>query len=211
MRRYILIFAVLACGRDEETKYWISSNSLPYKVAYFGNYKISDTLSVPLHLKSSCIAFTPTNNFDSYQDLGNLPFNAAGCSAIKLINRIYIFDPSNNTFIQKASLKYPGDGLCAVILNNQVYAIGGGNNKLDISLRYHACDVLEGKIYVFGGESSNGISSKVLSYDPNSDSWTYITDMKTPRKGVEASRIGNSINNKITNVVEVFRISPIAF
>ncbi|MEO0158911.1 MAG: kelch repeat-containing protein [candidate division WOR-3 bacterium] len=236
-------------------------------IIYNGTYKISDTLNAPLHLKNSCIASynnkiyifggyianTPTNNFflydinsNTYQDLGNLPFNAGGCFAVVLNNRIYIivganttsfyeFNPSNNTFTQKASLTYSRDGLCAVVLNNQIYAIGGGNNKveaydlasnswiekksLDISLKYHACEVLDGKIYVFGGQVGSSISSKVFSYDPNSDSWTYITDMKTPRKGLGASRVGNEIyvyggiddNNKITNIVEVFSISPIAF
>ncbi len=183
---------------------------------------------------------------NTYQNLGSLPFLAGGCFALTLNDKIYIivgantksfyeFNPSNNGFTQRASLNYPRDGLCAVSLNGQIYAIGGGNNKLevydpltndwvekhslDIDLKYHACSILDGKIYVFGGQSVSSISSKVFRYDPNTDSWTYITDMKTPRKGLGSATIGSEIfvfggiddNNKITNLVEIFTSSPIAF
>lgn len=232
-----------------------------------GNYSISDTLSAPLHLKNSCIAYynnkiyifggyianTPTDNFfaydinsNSYQDLGSLPFEAGGCFAITYGNKIYIivgrnstsfyeYDPINNSFTQRASLKYSRDGLCAVILNGRIYAIGGGNNKveyydfstntwnevknLEFSLKYHTCAELDNKIYVFGGQTGSSISSKVFRYDPNSDSWSYVTDMKTPRKSLGCARVSNEIyvfggiddNGKITNIVEIFSISPVAF
>ena len=92
--------------------------------------------------------------------------------------------------------------------------------SLDISLKNHTCSVLDNNIYVFGGQtSSNTISSKVFKYDPNSDTWSYVTDMKTPRRGLGSAVIGNEIyvfggiddNNNITNKVEIFKVSPIVF
>jgi hypothetical protein len=87
--------------------------------------------------------------------------------------------------------------------------------SLDISLKNHTCSVLDNNIYVFGGQTS----SKVFKYDPNSDNWSYVTDMKTPRKGLGSAVIGNEIyvfggiddNNNITNKVEIFKVSPIVF
>ncbi len=231
----IFLIFILSCAKSDTEKFWQDGNPLPYKVANFGwtsslnsfyifggdtsfsdystsrmiiynnnSYQISETLIAPIHLKNSCIA-TPTNYFFSYdlnsktyQDLGNLPFNAGGCFAVVLNNKIYIivgantssfyeFNPTNNSFNQKASFSWIE------------------KKSLD-----NTCSVLDNNIYVFGGQtSSNTISSKVFKYDPNSDNWSYVTDMKTPRRGLGSAVIGNEIY--VTNKVEIFKVSPIVF
>jgi N-acetylneuraminic acid mutarotase len=206
----IFLIFILSCAKSDTEKFWQDGNPLPYKVANFGwtsfndystsrmiiynnnSYQISETLIAPIYLKNSCIAVYNNKVYIFRGYIANT-LETGGCFAVVLNTSLfYEFNPANNSFNQKASLKYSRNGACAVVLNGQIYVIGGDNNT---------------------------ISSKVFKYDPNSDNWSYVTDMKTPRKGLGSAVIGNEIyvfggiddNNNITNKVEIFKVSPIVF
>jgi N-acetylneuraminic acid mutarotase len=56
-----------------------------------------------------------------------------------------------------------------------------------------AAAVLEGKIYVFGGEGQGTVFGEVEVYDPQQNSWRTCTPMPTPRHGLGAVAIGGRI------------------
>ena len=60
-----------------------------------------------------------------------------------------------------------------------------------------ACASLNGALYAFGGEwfdnSGGGVYAQVWRYDPQSDSWTEMGRMPTPRHGLGAVTVGDSI------------------
>ncbi|MCA9979913.1 MAG: tandem-95 repeat protein [Anaerolineales bacterium] len=72
----------------------------------------------------------------------------------------------------------------------------------------------DGKIYAFGGstEPFSGAVSKAAVYDPQTNNWTMLTDMPTPRAGAGAQAIGNLIyvagglgaDGASTDVLEIY-------
>ncbi|HLN99967.1 MAG TPA: kelch repeat-containing protein, partial [Pyrinomonadaceae bacterium] len=52
---------------------------------------------------------------------------------------------------------------------------------------------LSGKIFVFGGEYGRRTRNNVESYDPENNKWQRWSPMPTPRHGLGAAVIGNSI------------------
>ena len=63
--------------------------------------------------------------------------------------------------------------------------------------RASCCASVEGALYVFGGEwfdnSGGGVYAQVWRYDPQSDSWTGMGRMPTPRHGLGAVAVRNAI------------------
>jgi N-acetylneuraminic acid mutarotase len=111
----------------------------------------------------------------------------------------------------------PRDHLAVAAVGCQLYAIGWriGNdpqNNLNVNEAYNqrtdtweprtpmptarggiAAAVLEGKIYVFGGEGQGTVFGEVEVYDPQQNSWRRCTPMPTPRHGLGAVAIGGRI------------------
>jgi len=56
-----------------------------------------------------------------------------------------------------------------------------------------AAAVLDGKIFVFGGESPSGTFNQNESYDPATNSWSARAPMPTARHGLGAAVVGKSI------------------
>jgi len=56
-----------------------------------------------------------------------------------------------------------------------------------------AAAVLEGGIFVFGGEAPSGTFNQNESYDPAANSWTTRAPMPTARHGLGAAVVGKSI------------------
>jgi len=52
---------------------------------------------------------------------------------------------------------------------------------------------LNGKIFVFGGESNLGTHNQTESYDPAKNSWQNWAPMPTARHGLGAAIVGNAI------------------
>lgn len=49
-----------------------------------------------------------------------------------------------------------------------------------------------GRIFLFGGSTDSGVTSRVDIYDPVGDSWEWGTDMPHPSAGHAVGVIGNS-------------------
>ncbi len=60
-----------------------------------------------------------------------------------------------------------------------------------------ASAVLDGRLYVFGGEgdarSPLGVFAAAEAYDPASDRWEVLPAMRTPRHGMGAAAAGGAI------------------
>ena len=59
-----------------------------------------------------------------------------------------------------------------------------------------SAEVVDGKLYVFGGEQwvpQKSIIAQAWVYNPELDKWTSVPNMKTPRHGTAAGAIGNKI------------------
>jgi N-acetylneuraminic acid mutarotase len=57
----------------------------------------------------------------------------------------------------------------------------------------HAAVVLGGALYVLGGEDEDDILASVERYDPDQDTWVYVTPMTTVRNGVAAAVLDGRI------------------
>lgn len=62
--------------------------------------------------------------------------------------------------------------------------IGAGGN---------AAGVLDGKLYVFGGETRTGVHPEVCCYDPSTDEWEIVGEMITPRHGLGGVTLDGAI------------------
>ena len=59
-----------------------------------------------------------------------------------------------------------------------------------------ASAVLDGRIYVLGGEgapNASGVFAEVEAYQPSNDVWTIFEPMLTPRHGTGAATVGDTI------------------
>ena len=57
--------------------------------------------------------------------------------------------------------------------------------------------ILNGRLYVFGGEGNesqpSGVFANVEVYDPVTDTWQVLPPMPTPRHGTGAATVGSTI------------------
>jgi N-acetylneuraminic acid mutarotase len=56
-----------------------------------------------------------------------------------------------------------------------------------------AAAVLDGRIFIFGGEAPAGTFGEVEAYDPKTNSWSAHARMPTPRHGLGAAIVGGRI------------------
>jgi N-acetylneuraminic acid mutarotase len=112
----------------------------------------------------------------------------------------------------------PRDGLAAAVVDGVIYAVGGrvngdisqntgvneaygsdGTNEwvkrapMPTARSSIAAAAVGGKIYVFGGESPQGIFDKSDMYDPGTDAWRAMASMPTARHSLGAVAIANTI------------------
>lgn len=121
------------------------------------------------------------------------------------IKSTYCYSPQNNKWTKKASLKQKRYGHGAVSINGELFVIGGCNDNKEIFLS--SCEkydshlntwsfikpmltprtcagvaVLDGKIYVCGGESyENNSTNSVEVYDPIKKNWIHVAPMNVRR------------------------------
>jgi N-acetylneuraminic acid mutarotase len=53
--------------------------------------------------------------------------------------------------------------------------------------------VLDGRIFIFGGEAPAGTFGEVEAYNPKTNSWSAHARMPTPRHGLGAAIVGGRI------------------
>ena len=128
------------------------------------------------------------------------------------------YDPKTNTWSTKAPMPTPRESLSLVAAQGRVYAIGGVGHtfggtfllatveaydpKTDTwstkapmpTLRIDfAAEVLDGIIYVVGGQRDFVTLETVEAYDPRTDTWTAKAPMPTPRRLLAAGVVDGEL------------------
>uniref|UniRef100_H2YGS7 Uncharacterized protein n=1 Tax=Ciona savignyi TaxID=51511 RepID=H2YGS7_CIOSA len=113
------------------------------------------------------------------------------------LNSMESFDPRMRKWEKLTSMKENRDGLCGVVCNGEIYAIGGYEldsverynfrtnswmkpKRMNYERHYASACVVNGKIYVVGGGNESRTSVEV--YDPTIDEWKIETNMEIPRR-----------------------------
>jgi len=135
------------------------------------------------------------------------------------IATVEVYDPATDTWAEQTEVPTPrGDPVLGVV-DGVIYVIGSKNGpgsewadrgniveaydpstdtwtrKADMpTSRWNLSGcVTNGKIYVIGGNTNNGIFSTVEQYDPVTDTWTRKTPMPTARALLATSVVGGKI------------------
>jgi N-acetylneuraminic acid mutarotase len=129
------------------------------------------------------------------------------------------YNPKTNSWTMKSPMLTPRDHLSSAVIEGSIFVIGGRQpdigplfKDLNQNERYDPANdtwisskplptnrsgltaaSLDGKIYVFGGESTKRTFDTNEKYDPKTDSWTSESPMPTPRHGLAAVSIGDKI------------------
>jgi N-acetylneuraminic acid mutarotase len=130
----------------------------------------------------------------------------------------YIYDPKTDNWTKSTPLPFPREHFNVIALGGKLYAIGGRienysqNVATVFSLDLHSKDaewqtlplmpvprsgtqaaVLDGKIFLFGGEKFGGVYNNTEMFDPVTERWSELTPMPIGRHGTQAVTIGNTI------------------
>lgn len=130
----------------------------------------------------------------------------------------YIYDPQTDQWTESIPLPFPREHFNLIALSVKLYAIGGRienyaqNVATVFSLDLHdknaewrtlplmptprsgtQAAVLDGKIFLFGGEKFGGVYNNTEMFDPVSGRWTELTPMPLGRHGTQAVTLGNMI------------------
>jgi len=131
----------------------------------------------------------------------------------------YIYDPKTDKWTESVSLPFPREHFNVLYLNGKLYAIAGriGNYSQNLqtilTLDMHQKDakwqenlplmpsarsgtqaaILDGKIFVFGGEKFGGVFNNTEMFDPATERWSELTHMPVGRHGTGAVTMGNMI------------------
>jgi len=129
----------------------------------------------------------------------------------------YIYNPHTNKWTNSTVLPFPREHLNLIALDGKLYAIGGIENfsqnlQTVLSLDLHhkgatwrtlplmplarsgtQAAVLQGKIFVFGGEKFGGVFNNTEMFDPATQRWSELTPMPVGRHGTGAVAVRNTI------------------
>lgn len=148
--------------------------------------------------------------------IGGRIYAAGGYAAregVRPIADMWSFDPSAGIWSREPAMPGPKASFQLVAANDRLYAIGGETGAPetyvfdpedqswetleapeDISRRGAASVVSDGLIYLIGGAREGAASTRIDVYDPETDSWTQLADMPTPRAGHAAALLNGRIH-----------------
>lgn len=139
---------------------------------------------------------------------------------------VLVFDPITKVWSSAPDAPTARNSHSAAVIDGKIYIVGGRQFKEQANGEYAnvnvanlevydpeeerwetlsplpqgtggiSAAVLDGKLYVFGGEQwvpEQTVLAEAWVYDPALDQWTSAPDMKTPRHGTAAGAIGNQI------------------
>lgn len=160
------------------------------------------------------------------------------------VDRHLVFDPTANTWSKAAPALSARNSAAGAVINGLWHVVGGrsvANGPTDAHEVYdakedrwrnaapmpkgsgaggNAAAVLRDTLYVFGGEyftgGQGGVHAEVWAYDPKTDAWTEVGKMPTPRHGLGAVTLNQSIwlvggakrssGTETSNAVERFQL-----
>jgi len=131
-------------------------------------------------------------------------------------NDVYAYDSTNNSWERKANLSVARGAHGVVVINNKIYAVGGGINKEPVDVleeydahlntwttkapmptkREHITAVNAlGKLHVLGGYAGNRFNNLNVheAYDPKTNTWQTLAPLPYMVSGLAAATVGNSI------------------
>lgn len=121
-----------------------------------------------------------------------------------------VYDPVADTWASLPDMPRARDHFQSAVIGGTLYAIGGrqgdplspfgyndaysfatgrwttGLAELPTPRGGYAAAVIQGHVLVIGGESGGQALTVTEAYDPNSNTWTTLADMKTARHGIQA-------------------------
>lgn len=144
-------------------------------------------------------------------------YSKSGLSVWNPVATVYAYDPTTDTWTERAPMPTVRGALSVAEHNGKLYAIGGYDRKVNnaqvevydparnvwttgASLptpRDHlATATVAGKIYAIGGRTDGDYSRNLAvteRYDPMTDRWIRVADLPTARSGITASVVGGWI------------------
>jgi N-acetylneuraminic acid mutarotase len=129
------------------------------------------------------------------------------------------YDPETNTWTVKSPMPTPRDHLSSAVIGENIFVLGGrqpdigplfkdlnSNERYDpVNDTWHTLDPVptnrsglaaeshDGKVYVFGGESTKKTFDNNEAYDPKTNSWTSLPPIPSPRHGLTAIAVDDKI------------------
>ena len=150
---------------------------------------------------------------------GTSTWSAAGTRHGNASSGVYAYDPSSDSWAQKADLPEDISATSTAVLDGQLYVVGGcttGNCAPTSSQVYRydpagdswtavadypekvaftACAGIAGEVVCAGGVNAdtNASTAHAYAYDPGSDSWTQVADMPADLWAAAASGAGDKL------------------
>nr|7ONA_A Chain A, SAKe6AC [synthetic construct] len=138
------------------------------------------------------------------------------------LNSVEAYDPETDEWSFVAPMTTPRSGVGVAVLNGRIYAVGGYDGSPDGHTHLNSVEaydpetdewsfvapmttprsgvgvaVLNGRIYAVGGYdgSPDGHThlNSVEAYDPETDEWSFVAPMTTPRSGVGVAVLNGRI------------------
>jgi N-acetylneuraminic acid mutarotase len=129
------------------------------------------------------------------------------------------YDPKTETWTKKSPMPTARDHLASAVVDGKIYAIGGRQPEepplfrdLDVNEAYDpshdrwlllealpssrsglGADVVDGNVYVIGGESTERTFSNNEKYNPKTDIWEIQRPMPTPRHGMALTTVDDKV------------------
>jgi len=144
-------------------------------------------------------------------------YRQAGLSVWHPVATVYVYDPTTDTWAERAPMPTARGALSVTVHDGKLYAIGGYDRTANTAAvevydperntwasraplptpRDHlATATVAGKVYAIGGRL-NGDYHRNLSvterYDPVTDQWTRVADLPTARSGITAAVVGGRV------------------
>lgn len=144
-------------------------------------------------------------------------YRKSGLSAWSPVATVYAYDPTTDTWIERASMPTARGALAVTESEGKLYAIGGYDRKannaqvevydpvrniwttvasLPTPRDHLAAVTVAGKIYAVGGRIDGDYHRNLAvmeQYDPATDRWMRVSDLPTARSGITAAVAGGRI------------------
>ena len=190
---------------------YLGSSFIAHNKVYEYNFQTEDW-----NLKSPM--FTSRGAHVSVEYDGKIyAIGGANSSGVLSVNEVY--DPTSDSWTILEPMPTKQDHLAAAVLDSLIYVVGGRNSQFVNQRSLHAYSpasdswhtladmptargglaaaAMNGKLYVFGGEffspGSSGVFKENEEYDPVTNTWRSVTSLRTPRHGMSAVTVADTI------------------